>query len=72
VTVTDTGRGISAADQKQIFEPFFSTKEPGRGTGLGLFISAQIVRDHKGQIEVEGEEGRGSRFRVTLPAAGEP
>lgn len=72
VIVTDTGRGISAVDQKQIFEPFFSTKEPGRGTGLGLFISAQIVRDHKGQIEVEGEEGRGSRFRVTLPAAGDP
>jgi signal transduction histidine kinase len=68
VTVTDTGRGIPAADQKQVFEPFFSTKEPGRGTGLGLFISAQIVRDHKGRIEVESEAGQGSRFCVLLPA----
>jgi signal transduction histidine kinase len=72
VTVADTGRGIPAADQKRIFEPFFSTKEPGRGTGLGLFISAQIVRDHKGRIEVQSEEGRGSRFRVTLPAGRDP
>jgi signal transduction histidine kinase len=69
VEVRDTGQGIPLALQKQIFEPFFSTKEPGRGTGLGLFISAQIVRDHKGRIEVESEEGRGSAFRVFLPAA---
>lgn len=69
VEVSDTGQGIPLAHRKQIFEPFFSTKEPGRGTGLGLFISAQIVRDHKGRIEVQSEEGRGSTFRVFLPAA---
>ena len=68
VEVGDTGCGIPPADQKQIFEPFFSTKEPGRGSGLGLFISAQIVRDHQGRIDVESEAGRGSTFRVTLPA----
>lgn len=67
IAVADTGRGISAADHKQIFEPFFSTKEPGRGTGLGLFITAEIVREHKGRIE--SDEGRGSTFRVVLPAA---
>jgi signal transduction histidine kinase len=67
IAVADTGRGIPAADQKQIFEPFFSTKEPGRGTGLGLFITAEIVREHKGRIE--SDEGRGSTFRVVLPAA---
>jgi signal transduction histidine kinase len=67
VEVGDTGPGISPADQEQIFEPFFSTKQAGRGTGLGLFISAQIVREHKGRVEVESEEGRGSRFRVFLP-----
>jgi signal transduction histidine kinase len=70
VEVRDTGEGIAPAHRRQIFEPFFSTKAPGRGTGLGLFISSEIVRDHKGSIDVESEPGRGSAFRVTLPAAG--
>jgi signal transduction histidine kinase len=69
IAISDTGRGISAEDRKRIFEPFFSTKEAGRGTGLGLFITAEIVREHKGRIEIESEEGRGSIFRITLPAA---
>jgi signal transduction histidine kinase len=68
IAVSDTGCGISAEDRKQIFEPFFSTKEPGRGTGLGLFISAEILREHKGRIEVDSDAGRGSTFRVRLPA----
>jgi signal transduction histidine kinase len=68
--VRDSGRGISATDLKHIFEPFFSTKGPARGTGLGLFISAQIVREHKGRIEVTSMEGRGSTFTVRLPVAG--
>src|SRR5262245_9575208 len=71
VEVRDTGQGMTPAARRQIFEPFFSTKEPGRGTGLGLFISAQIVRDHKGSIEVESDAGRGSAFRVCLPATEE-
>ncbi len=66
--VRDTGHGIPLAQQKQIFEPFFSTKNPGEGTGLGLFISTQIVREHRGRIEVISEEGSGSTFRVVLPA----
>ncbi len=70
VEVSDTGRGIPPAERRRIFEPFFSAKEPGRGSGLGLSICAQIVRDHKGRIEVESEEGRGSTFRVFLPAEG--
>jgi two-component system NtrC family sensor kinase len=69
VEVRDSGPGIAGEHRKQIFEPFFSTKAPGRGTGLGLFISAQIVRDHRGVIEVESEPGRGSTFRVVLLAA---
>ncbi len=68
VEVRDSGHGIPPAQRKHIFEPFFSTKAPGRGSGLGLFISAQIVRDHKGAMEVESEPGRGSTFRVVLPA----
>ncbi len=68
--IADSGRGIPAADIKQIFEPFFSTKDPDRGTGLGLFISSQIVREHKGRIDVTSEERRGSTFTVRLPAAG--
>ena len=70
IAVADTGAGIPAADRKRVFEPFFTTKAPGRGTGLGLFITAEIVREHEGRIEVESHEGRGSIFRVVLPAAG--
>jgi two-component system, NtrC family, sensor kinase len=68
IAVADTGRGISVEHRRHLFEPFFSTKEPGHGAGLGLFISDQIVREHKGRIEIESEEGRGSTFHVFLPA----
>jgi two-component system NtrC family sensor kinase len=70
IEVRDSGHGIAPDQRKQIFEPFFSTKAPGRGSGLGLFISSQIVHDHKGRIEVESEPERGSTFRVVLPAEG--
>ena len=70
IEVRDSGHGIAPAHRKQIFEPFFSTKAPGRGSGLGLFISSQIVRDHRGRIEVESWPDRGSTFRVVLPAGG--
>ena len=68
IAIADTGLGISPDDRKHIFEPFFSTKEAGRGTGLGLFITAEIVREHKGRIELESGEGRGSTFRICLPS----
>jgi signal transduction histidine kinase len=67
VSVADTGSGIAEGARERIFEPFFSMKASGTGVGLGLWISAQIVREHGGHIEVESAEGRGSVFRVSLP-----
>ena len=68
IAIADTGPGISPDDRKHIFEPFFSTKEAGHGTGLGLFITAEIVREHKGRIELDSAAASGSTFRVCLPA----
>jgi signal transduction histidine kinase len=70
IEVTDTGCGIPAPELKRVFDPFFTTKDPGRGTGLGLFISAQIVNDHGGHIDVTSEEAQGTSFRVVLPVNG--
>jgi len=67
IEVQDTGCGIPAEHQARIFEPFFTTKPPGQGTGLGLSISADIVRRHRGHIDVESTPGVGTRFRVWLP-----
>ena len=69
VEVTDTGVGIPATEMSKIFEPFYTTKSPGRGTGLGLSICYGIVTGHGGRIEVDSVPGRGSTFRVLLPAA---
>jgi two-component system NtrC family sensor kinase len=67
IVCRDTGRGIPAASLKDIFKPFFTTKVVGRGTGLGLYISHEIIRRHGGQIRVESEEGRGTVVTVELP-----
>jgi two-component system NtrC family sensor kinase len=67
IEVEDTGHGIRPSLETRIFEPFFTTKSPGRGTGLGLSICYGIVEEHRGRIEVDSEEGRGSVFRVFLP-----
>jgi CheY-like chemotaxis protein len=72
VEVRDSGCGIREADLPRLFEPFFTTKAAGVGTGLGLFICKQIVEEHGGRIEVETEWGRGSTFRVWLPATTAP
>jgi two-component system NtrC family sensor kinase len=67
VAFTDTGHGIKEEDLSRIFDPFFTTKEVGHGTGLGLAISYGIIKEHKGTISVESEEGKGSTFIVSLP-----
>lgn len=67
--VIDEGHGIARHDLSRIFEPFYSTKEPGRGTGLGLSICYSIIAAHGGRIDVDSALGAGSTFRVVLPAA---
>lgn len=67
--VEDSGDGIPEAIRSRIFEPFFTTKEALQGTGLGLFISYGIAREHCGELNVESEVGRGSRFTLELPEA---
>ena len=66
--VEDNGTGIPSSLREKIFEPFFTTKGIGRGTGLGLPITDEIVRQHGGSITVDSEEGRGTTFTVRLPA----
>ncbi len=71
VQFTDTGHGIKEEDLERIFSPFFTTKEVGHGTGLGLAISYGIVKEHKGTITVESEEGHGATFTVRLLVSSE-
>ena len=67
VSIADTGSGIPKDKLSRIFEPFFTTKEVGKGTGLGLSIAYDIVKKHKGSIEVESEVGKGTIFTVKIP-----
>ena len=69
--VTDTGKGIPRELLERVFEPFFSTKGMGRGTGLGLSVSLGIIRKHEGTIDINSEEGVGTTVTVLLPRVGE-
>ncbi len=71
ISVIDNGRGMDQQTLKNIFNPFFTTKPIGEGTGLGLFICHNIVEGLGGRIEVESSEGAGSTFKVLLPVAGQ-
>jgi signal transduction histidine kinase len=70
IVVADDGHGIAAEALPRIFDPFFSTKAVGKGMGLGLFIVYEIVEQHEGCISVESKRGRGTLFRIRLPARG--
>jgi PAS domain S-box-containing protein len=70
VEVADTGIGIAPENVARIYDPFFTTKGVGRGTGLGLAVSYGIVQEHSGHIGVESAPGRGTTFRIALPAVG--
>jgi|GEM_PF-1275834 len=69
VEIADTGKGIEAENIKRLFDPFFTTKTVGQGTGLGLYLSYEIIQNHKGSIEVQSEPNKGTKFTIRLPVS---
>ena len=68
LSVTDNGSGMPPAVKDKIFEPFFTTKEVGKGTGLGLATVSSIIKNHEGVLDLQTEVGRGTSFKIYLPA----
>lgn len=68
VDITDNGPGITEDVQKKVFDPFFTTKETGQGTGLGLWVSYDIITKMGGNISIKSEVGKGTTFTISLPA----
>jgi signal transduction histidine kinase len=67
VSIRDTGTGMTEEIRKKIYDPFFTTKDVGKGTGLGLYISYGIIEKHNGKIEVFSQLGEGTEFVITIP-----
>jgi two-component system, NtrC family, sensor kinase len=72
IEVADTGAGIPREDIHRIFDPFYTTKPTGRGTGLGLSVSYGIIKEHAGKIDVRSTPGKGTSFHVEFPAVRKP
>jgi len=72
IIIEDNATGINKDVLDKIFEPFFTTKEKGKGTGLGLSIIKNIVIEHSGEISVDSEVGKGTRFLLKLPTVNHP
>jgi len=71
VRIADSGQGINKENIQHLFDPFFTTKSVGQGTGLGLYVSYEIIQQHKGTIDVQSETGEGTTVTVTLPVTKE-
>ena len=67
IIIKDNGKGMTPEVKKHIFDPFYTTKDVGEGTGLGLSISYGIIEQHKGNIDVISEPGKGTEFIISLP-----
>jgi len=67
ISVKDNGKGVPKNIIDKIFQPFFTTKPTGQGTGLGLSLAYDIVKAHGGEIKVETKEGEGAKFIIVLP-----
>jgi signal transduction histidine kinase len=70
IEVVDDGEGIAAAHLPRLFDPFFTTRAPGAGTGLGLAVVHRVVSDHRGEVRVTSAPGEGATFRIALPRGG--
>jgi len=68
IEISDTGNGISPENLENVFLPFFSSKEYGKGTGLGLSLAKRIVKEHKGEITIKSNIGKGTAIKILLPA----
>jgi signal transduction histidine kinase len=71
IRVADDGPGIPRAIRNRVFDPFFTTRPPGQGSGLGLAIAYDIIREHRGVLELDSQEGQGAEFTIRLPASPE-
>ena len=67
IEISDNGCGMNEEQKSKIFDPFFTTKPVGAGTGLGMSISYKVIQRHNGKIELESEEGKGTKFTISIP-----
>jgi signal transduction histidine kinase len=67
LTISDSGLGIPKENLSRIFDPFYTTKEPGKGTGLGLSISYEIIKEFNGSVEIQSEVKKGTNVIIKLP-----